>query len=123
MDLASARQKNELQGGAKSSMHLSQPLRRYWPEMLLFLVVTLPWLSLVVLGSVWLRQGDLVWLWSIAVALLDFWLGHSQRLCVSAQRTKLVVHLLISPNLPPVGTPPNAMLGLRSYKLRTPPYR
>jgi predicted GTPase len=72
MDLppASARQKTELQSGAKSSMHLSQPLRRYWPEMLLFLVVMLPWLSLAVLGSVWLWQGGLVWPWSIAVALL-----------------------------------------------------
>jgi predicted GTPase len=38
--------------------------------MLLFLVVTLPWLSLIVLGSVWLWQGRVVWVWSIAVALL-----------------------------------------------------
>jgi uncharacterized protein len=51
-------------------MKLSQPLRRYWPEMLLFLVVALPWLSLVVLGSVWLWQSGLAWVWSLAVALL-----------------------------------------------------
>jgi hypothetical protein len=51
-------------------MKLSQPLCRYWPEMLLFLVVALPWLSLVVFGSVWLWQSGLVWVWSIAVALL-----------------------------------------------------
>ena len=51
-------------------MKLSQSLRRYWPEMLLFLVVVLPWLSLVALGSVWLWQGGLVWVWSVAVALL-----------------------------------------------------
>jgi uncharacterized protein len=51
-------------------MKLSPPFRRYWPEILLFLVVALPWLSLVVLGSVWLWQGGVVWLWSIAVALL-----------------------------------------------------
>jgi predicted GTPase len=51
-------------------MKLSQMLRRHWPELLLFLVITLPWLSLVVLGSVWLWQGGVAWVWSIAVALL-----------------------------------------------------
>ena len=51
-------------------MKLSQPKRRYWPEMLLFMVVALPWLSLVALGTVWLWQSGLAWIWSLAVALL-----------------------------------------------------
>ena len=44
--------------------------RRYWPEILLFLAVALPWLSLLVLGIVWLWQGGHVWLWAIGAALL-----------------------------------------------------
>ena len=28
-------------------MRFGEPLRRYWPEMLLFLAVALPWLSLL----------------------------------------------------------------------------
>jgi hypothetical protein len=51
-------------------MTFGEPLRRYWPEMLLFLAVALPWLSLVALGSVWLWQGGHVWAWSIATAVL-----------------------------------------------------
>ena len=49
-------------------MKLNQLLRRYWPEMLLCLVVALPWLSLIALGSVWLWQSGIAWLWSITVA-------------------------------------------------------
>jgi len=51
-------------------MRFGDPLRRYWPEMLLFLAVALPWLSLIVLGSVWLWQSGHVWIWSIAAAVL-----------------------------------------------------
>jgi predicted GTPase len=51
-------------------MSLGKPLRRYWPEMLLSLAVALPWLSLIVLGTVWLWQSGHVWVWSIAAALL-----------------------------------------------------
>jgi predicted GTPase len=51
-------------------MKFSEPLRRHWREMLLSLVLAIPWLSLIVLGSVWLWQGGVVWVWSIAVALL-----------------------------------------------------
>ena len=51
-------------------MRFGKPLRRYWPEMLLFLAVALPWLSLVVLGVVWLWQGGHVWVWAIAAAVL-----------------------------------------------------
>jgi hypothetical protein len=46
------------------------PLRRYWPEMLLSLAVALPWLSLLVLGLVWLWQGGHVWVWAIGAAIL-----------------------------------------------------
>jgi small GTP-binding protein len=54
----------------RSPMEHSRSLRRYWPEMLLFLIVALPWLSLIVLGSVWLWQSGVVWRWSIAAAVL-----------------------------------------------------
>lgn len=52
-------------------MKFGEPLRRHWPEMLLFLTVALPWLSLLVLGAVWLWQGGHVWVWAIAAALLS----------------------------------------------------
>jgi uncharacterized protein len=51
-------------------MSLGEPLRRYWPETLLFLAVAVPWLSLLVLGMVWLWQGGHVWAWAIAAAVL-----------------------------------------------------
>jgi predicted GTPase len=51
-------------------MRFGAPLRRYWPEMLLFLAVALPWLSLLALGVVWLWQGGHVWVWAIAAAIL-----------------------------------------------------
>jgi predicted GTPase len=51
-------------------MRFGQPLRYYWPEALLFLAVALPWLSLFVLGLVWLWQGGHVWVWAIGAATL-----------------------------------------------------
>lgn len=51
-------------------MRFGGKLRRYWPETLLFLAVALPWLSLLVLGMVWLWQGGHVWAWAIAAAVL-----------------------------------------------------
>ena len=52
-------------------MTFGEPLRRYWwPEILLFVAVALPWLSLLVLGVVWLWQGGHVWAWAIAAAVL-----------------------------------------------------
>jgi predicted GTPase len=51
-------------------MRFGDPLRRYWPETLLFLAVALPWLSLLVLGMLWLWQGGHVWQWAIGAALL-----------------------------------------------------
>lgn len=51
-------------------MRFGEPFRRYWPEMLLFLAVALPWLSLLALGVVWLWQGGHVWVWAIVVAVL-----------------------------------------------------
>jgi uncharacterized protein len=49
-------------------MKFGEPLRRYWPETLLFLAVAVPWLSLLALGMVWLWQGGHVWAWAIAAA-------------------------------------------------------
>lgn len=51
-------------------MKFGKLLRRYWPEMLLFLALALPWLSLLALGTVWLWQGGHVWAWAIATAVL-----------------------------------------------------
>jgi hypothetical protein len=51
-------------------MTFRETLRRYWPEMLLALTVALPWISLMVLGLLWLWQGGRVWAWAIAAAVL-----------------------------------------------------
>jgi predicted GTPase len=51
-------------------MRIGTTLRRYWPELVLVLAVALPWLSLLVLGIVWLWQGGHVWIWAIAAAAL-----------------------------------------------------
>ena len=42
----------------------------YWREALLVLLVALPWLSLLVLGIVWLWQGGHVWIWALAAAAI-----------------------------------------------------
>ena len=47
---------------------IANPVGRWWPELLLLLAVVLPWLSLLVLGMVWLWQGGRVWIWAIAAA-------------------------------------------------------
>ena len=52
-------------------MRFDNPLRRYWPEILLILAVALPWLSLITLGAVWLWQGGHVWVWAMATAVLS----------------------------------------------------
>src|SRR6202011_5879827 len=51
-------------------MNLGVLLRRYWQEILLVLLVTLPWLSLLVLGIVWLWQGGHVAIWALTAAVL-----------------------------------------------------
>ncbi len=51
-------------------MNLVVLLRRYWQEIFLVLLVTLPWLSLLVLGIVWLWQGGHVAIWAITAAAL-----------------------------------------------------
>jgi hypothetical protein len=51
-------------------MNLVVLLRRYWQEILLVLLVTLPWLSLLVLGIVWLWQGGHVAIWALTAAVL-----------------------------------------------------
>jgi len=48
----------------------AKPVRSWWPELSLVLVVALPWLALLVLGMVWLWQGGKVWVWAIAAAAL-----------------------------------------------------
>jgi uncharacterized protein len=50
-------------------MKFLKTLRSYWPEMLLALTVALPWVSLMVLGLLWLWQGGRVWAWAIAAAI------------------------------------------------------
>src|SRR5579862_4602704 len=44
--------------------------RRYWPEALLILAIVLPWLSLLVLGMVWLWQSDHFWRWALGAFIL-----------------------------------------------------
>ena len=51
-------------------MKTSYLFRRHWREILLSLTLALPWLSLLVLGSVWLWQSGLGWAWSLAAAML-----------------------------------------------------
>src|SRR5215470_8425734 len=53
---------------------------RHWREGLLVLLVTLPWLSLLVLGVWWLWQGGYVWIWALAagsIGLLSWPLWNS----------------------------------------------
>src|SRR5260370_30042914 len=52
-------------------MRLGEFTRRYWPEVLLTVVVVVPWLALLALGIVWLWQGGHVWRWAIAAAALS----------------------------------------------------
>jgi uncharacterized protein len=51
-------------------MRFGKPLRRYWPEIILFVAAALPWLSLLALGALWLWQRGHVWIWAVAAAVL-----------------------------------------------------
>src|SRR5437867_8411353 len=51
-------------------MRPANRLPPYWREALLVLLVALPWLSLLVLGIVWLWQGGHVWIWALAAAAI-----------------------------------------------------
>lgn len=51
-------------------MTFAGALRRHWREAALALVLALPWLSLLVLGLVWLWQGGHVLVWAAAAAIL-----------------------------------------------------
>ena len=51
-------------------MKPANPLPPCWREALLVLLVALPWLSLLVLGIVWLWQGGHVWIWALAAAAI-----------------------------------------------------
>src|SRR5215470_20329780 len=51
-------------------MSFGKQFRRYWPEIILFVAATLPWLSLLALGALWLWQSGHVWVWAIAAAVL-----------------------------------------------------
>ncbi|HVZ51339.1 MAG TPA: GTPase [Pseudolabrys sp.] len=46
-------------------------LRRYWPETLLVLAVVLPWLGLLVLGLLWLWEGNRFWYWALGTLMLS----------------------------------------------------
>jgi hypothetical protein len=49
-------------------MKLGGALRRHWAEMLLVLAVAIPWLSLLMLGVLWLWQHGHVWIWALVAA-------------------------------------------------------
>jgi predicted GTPase len=51
-------------------MNLGGTLRRHWPETLLVVAVALPWVTLLVLGMLWLWQTGRVWIWAIVAAVL-----------------------------------------------------
>jgi predicted GTPase len=51
-------------------MRLGTTLRQRWPEALLIAAVTLPWLALLALGTLWLWQHGQVWIWAIMAAAL-----------------------------------------------------
>jgi predicted GTPase len=51
-------------------MRFGRRLQRHWPEALLIVALALPWLALLVLGTVWLWQGGYVWVWAITAAAL-----------------------------------------------------
>ena len=51
-------------------MKFGSTLRRHWAETLLVVAVALPWVTLVVLGSLWLWQTGRVWIWAIVAAAL-----------------------------------------------------
>lgn len=51
-------------------MNAMTRLRRYWPETLLVLAVVLPWLGLLVLGLLWLWEGDRFWYWALGTLVL-----------------------------------------------------
>src|SRR4029450_7226247 len=51
-------------------MKLRTTLQRYWPETLLVLALALPWLSLLVLGTLWLWEHGHVWIWATGSAVL-----------------------------------------------------
>ncbi len=69
-------------------MNLGMLLRRYWQEILLVVLVTLPWLALLTLGIVWLWQGGHVAIWAItsaALGLLAWPLARSVRRRANAE--------------------------------------
>ena len=47
-------------------MPRSNGIAHYWREVLLVILVSLPWLSLLLFGIVWLWQGGYVWIWALA---------------------------------------------------------
>jgi uncharacterized protein len=51
-------------------MRFGKLLRRYWPEIVLLLAATLPWLSLLALGAVWLWESGHTWIWATAAGAL-----------------------------------------------------
>jgi uncharacterized protein len=51
-------------------MTFGSALRRHWAETLLVVAVALPWITLVLLGILWLWQTGRVWIWAIAAAAL-----------------------------------------------------
>lgn len=65
-------------------MKLFASLRRYWRETALAAMLALPWLSLLVLGSVWLWQGGYIMVWALACAAVAM-LAWPLRLSVKRQ--------------------------------------
>src|SRR5262249_14978660 len=60
---------NEGQAGAPPMSMLTR-LRRRLPDALLLPAVTIPWLALLALGTLWLWQHGRMWAWAIVAAAL-----------------------------------------------------
>src|SRR5215475_12077576 len=72
----------------------------YWRETLLVLLIALPWLSLLVLGIVWLWQGGHVWIWALAAAAIGLlswplWFSVKRR---SAEEARIALGDLAQPS-------------------------
>ena len=96
-------------------MPLSNGAMRYWREVLLVVLVTLPWLSLLVLGIAWLWQGGYVWIWALAagsIGLLSWPLWYSVK-----RRSKQEARIALPAALAAVTSRPAAILGIEAGEI------
>src|SRR5664279_6426496 len=102
-------------------MTFGEPLRRYWwPEILLFVAVALPWLSLLVLGVVWLWQGGQFGPGRSRPPSSAYWLGPYQGLSGGGPTRRLASRSAIWPSPHVAGMSLSETPGPRCSRSRTP---